>query len=181
MKTPLLIKFLIGSEAVFFIALIMAFLYYRSFAGYEPGIDKLSPSTTGIYSLFLFSSSLTYHLTERSHRRGNMKMLKVWLASTILLGLVFMFGQGKEYYKLLSEGLSVDESVFGTNFYTLTGFHGLHVVIGLIALSICLTLAFAGDFKRRETPVLRSMGIYWHFVDVVWVFVFTVVYLIPIL
>lgn len=180
-KTPLLMKLLIGSESIFFIALIMSFLYFKSFDGYEPGIEKLSPKTTGIYSIFLFLSSLTFYLTERSHRNGRMGALKVWLIATIVLGVIFMYGQLSEYYKLIHDGLTVDESVFGTNFYTLTGFHGFHVTLGLIALAICLSLAFTGDFDRRDNTVLRSMGVYWHFVDAVWVVVFSVVYIIPLL
>lgn len=180
MKTNLLMKFLIASETVFFLCLIVSFLFFRSLDGYHPGIEKLSPSTTGIYSILLLGSSLTFFLTERSFKKGSQLMLKLWLGATIVLGTVFMYGQGKEYYKLVTkDGITVDESVFGTNFYTLTGFHSLHVIMGLIALAICMLMALAGDFKDRSMVTLRAVGWYWHFVDAVWVVVFTVVYLIP--
>lgn len=180
-KAPLLMKFFIGSESIFFIALIMSFLYFKSFDGFGSGVEKLSAGTTGIYSVFLILSSLTFYLTERSHRKGHIGSLKIWLIATIILGVVFMYGQLSEYSKLIGEGLTVDENVFGTNFYTLTGFHGFHVTLGLIALCICLALAFSGDFDKKDNTVLRSMGVYWHFVDAVWIVVFSVVYLLPLL
>lgn len=181
MKTTLMMKFLVASETVFFLCLMVSFLFFREFTGYE-GIRHLSPKTTGMYSLLLLASSGTYALSERSFRKGNQKAIILWLVVTILLGAIFMYGQGKEYVKLVTKhNITVDEGVFGTNFYTLTGFHSLHVIIGIIALTVCLLMAFAGDFKNKKLVTLRAVGWYWHFVDAVWVVVFTVVYIIPVL
>jgi heme/copper-type cytochrome/quinol oxidase subunit 3 len=89
-----------------------------------------------------------------------------------------MIGQGHEYYSLLHKNLTLSSSEFGTSFYTLTGFHGLHVIIGIIMLIILLVLALQGFFKRKST-VFSTIGIYWHFVDAVWLVVFTVIYIVP--
>jgi heme/copper-type cytochrome/quinol oxidase subunit 3 len=102
-----------------------------------------------------------------------------WLALTIALGVVFMTGQGLEYHNLLAHGMLINTNLFATTFFTLTGFHGIHVVVGLLAMMIVLGLALAGDFKTKPPPALAMVGIYWHFVDIVWVFVLTVVYIIP--
>jgi heme/copper-type cytochrome/quinol oxidase subunit 3 len=102
-----------------------------------------------------------------------------WLALTILLGGIFIVGQGLEYWSLFQSGIAVGTNLFATTFFTLTGFHGIHVTAGLIALLVVLGLALAGDFKARPSPALAAVGIYWHFVDVVWVFVLCVVYILP--
>jgi heme/copper-type cytochrome/quinol oxidase subunit 3 len=96
---------------------------------------------------------------------------------TIGLGAVFLFGQGREYAQLLREHVTISSNLFGTTFFTLTGFHGLHVLIGLVALAILLGLALAGDFKDPEAPGVGAVGLYWHFVDAVWIVIFTIVYL----
>ena len=96
------------------------------------------------------------------------------------LGAIFMIGQGREYAHLFNAGVVVNSSLFATAFFTLTGFHGLHVCVGLIALLILLRLAFLGEFEASAAAV-KSIGLYWHFVDVVWIVVFSVVYLRPLL
>jgi heme/copper-type cytochrome/quinol oxidase subunit 3 len=90
---------------------------------------------------------------------------------------VFIVGQGSEYVGLFERGIGVSTNLFATTFFTLTGFHGLHVTVGLFALMIALGLMLAGDFRRRSSSLLRSVGLYWHFVDVVWLVVFSIVYL----
>jgi heme/copper-type cytochrome/quinol oxidase subunit 3 len=102
-----------------------------------------------------------------------------WLAATIVLGGIFIAGQGLEYWHLFRSGVSVSSNLFATTFFTLTGFHGLHVCVGLIALLILLGLALAGDSKTKPWPGLEAVGLYWHFVDVVWVVVLSVVYILP--
>jgi len=87
-----------------------------------------------------------------------------------------MVGQAREYIGLWQSGVTLSSNLFATTFFTLTGFHGLHVTVGLIALAIVLGRAVMGDFKKRRSSLLTSVGLYWHFVDVVWVVVFTVVY-----
>ena len=100
-----------------------------------------------------------------------------WLVATILLGVTFIAGQGSEYYGLLRHGVTIQTNLFATTFFTLTGFHGLHVCVGLAALLVVLALMWLGDFKRRRPRALETIGLYWHFVDGVWVIVFSVVYL----
>jgi heme/copper-type cytochrome/quinol oxidase subunit 3 len=95
---------------------------------------------------------------------------------TLLLGLVFLGGQAREYLNLFDHGIVVSGSLFAATFFTLTGFHGLHVTLGLVALAILAALGFAGDFRGKPARALRAVGIYWHFVDVVWILVFSIVY-----
>ena len=94
-----------------------------------------------------------------------------------MLGGVFLYGQGSEYARLIDQELTISRDVFGSSFFTLTGFHGFHVFLGLIAILIVLGLALAGDFKAPESPAVAAVGIYWHFVDAVWIVVFSVVYI----
>lgn len=180
MENKTMMKLLVGTEAMFFVALIMAFIYMAFNSGFEPyEVSKLDIKTTGIFTIILFCSSFTYIMAEKKYKSGNIKSLKIWLTITILLGAVFLFGQGKEYIRLIHENITLSGSVFGTSFYALTGFHGLHVFIGLIILSIVLVLTLIGDFNNSKSTVIGTVGIYWHFVDIVWAFVFTVVYVLP--
>lgn len=180
MENKTMMKLVVGTEAMFFVSLIMAFIYMAFKSGFEPyEVSQLDIKTTGIFTLILFSSSFTFWMAEKKYAKGNVKSLKIWLAATILLGIIFLFGQGKEYVRLINENITLSGSVFGTSFYALTGFHGLHVLIGLIILSIILVLVFAGDFNNPSSNLISTVGIYWHFVDIVWAFVFTVVYVLP--
>ena len=149
-------KLVIGTEGMFFLSLIMAFVYLTYVSGFEPGQQQaLDIKSTGIFSLFLFSSSGTFWLAEKNYNEGNMKRLKMWLIATILLGVVFLFGQGKEYFHLIEmQKITLSSSLFGTSFYTLTGFHGFHVFVGLIILSIVLWLTFSGDFNSEKNRPL---------------------------
>ncbi len=175
-----MMKLVVGTEAMFFLSLIVAFVYMAYNAGFEPfEVNQLDITTTGIFTIILFSSSFTLMLAEKKYRHGKMRGLQVWLLVTILLGIIFLIGQGKEYWRLIQANVTLNGSVFGTSFYALTGFHGLHVFIGLVILSIVLLLTYLGDFNRRPSSVISTVAIYWHFVDIVWIFVFTVVYVLP--
>lgn len=175
-----MMKLVVGTEAMFFISLIMAFIYMAYSSGFEPHeVQALNIKTTGIYTIILICSSFTFWMADKNYKKGKIKKLKIWLMITILLGAVFLVGQGKEYARLIHENITLSGSVFGTSFYTLTGFHGFHVFVGLIILSIILLMAFIGDFKTQNSNVVSTVGIYWHFVDVVWIVVFTVVYVLP--
>lgn len=175
-----MMKLVVGTEGMFFVALIMAFIYMAYNAGFEPyEVSQLDIKATGIFTIVLFSSSFTFWMAERKYKNGDIKSLKIWLIITILFGAIFLFGQGKEYMRLINENITLSGSVFGTSFYALTGFHGLHVFIGLIILLIILILVFLGDFNNSSSNVISTVGIYWHFVDIVWMFVFTVVYVLP--
>ena len=129
-----------------------------------------------MFTACLLASSGTLHVAERSLERGHGAAFRAWMVATIFLGLVFMAGQAHEYLELYESGISVNSSLFTTTFFTLTGFHGLHVTLGLVALGILAGLAYAGDFRGKPARAVKAVGLYWHFVDVVWVFVFGIVY-----
>jgi cytochrome c oxidase subunit I len=169
------------SEAGFFAILIIAYLFYNAFPQAGPNSHQLDLFKTGIFSVCLFSSSFTIWRSEVGQRNQKRGRMLVWLAATILLGGIFIVGQGMEYWHLLESGVSVSSNLFATTFFTLTGFHGLHVCVGLIALLIVLGLGIAGDSKEGHWNALGAVGLYWHFVDVVWVFVLTVVYILPLI
>ena len=163
------------SEAAFFVILILSYVYFN--VSTKAAGAALDVKTTGAFTVCLFASSFTLALAERSLDKGRTGPFRGWLIATIGLGAVFMLGQGSEYRRLFSEGLSIDSSLFASTFFTLTGFHGLHVTIGLIALGILAWMAFTGGFRGRSSHALRAVGLYWHFVDAVWVVGFSVVYL----
>ncbi len=94
-----------------------------------------------------------------------------------MLGIIFLFGQGLEWANLIDQGITVSVNTFGTTFFTMAGFHGLHVLIGLIGLAILLGMAARGGFRSQESPAFTALSYYWHFVDAVWVVIFSVVYL----
>jgi heme/copper-type cytochrome/quinol oxidase subunit 3 len=167
------------SETGFFGVLFLAYLYYNAKPQPGPSAHDLNLLKTGIFSLCLFASSFTIWRSEVSLHRGKNRAMIGWLAATVLLGGVFIVGQGLEYWGLFQSGVSVSSNLFATTFFTLTGFHGLHVCVGLIALTVVLGLAMAGDFKEGKAPALKAVGLYWHFVDVVWILVLSLVYILP--
>jgi heme/copper-type cytochrome/quinol oxidase subunit 3 len=166
------------SDVGFFLLLIIAYVYYHGNPGAGPtAATALNVTRTGLFSLALFASSATIWMSSRAARSGDSRGLVRWLAITIALGVLFMCGQVTEYYDLLSSGVTVSRNLFATTFFTLTGFHGLHVMTGLIALATTLGLARAGKLHERSMDGFGAVEWYWHFVDVVWVVVFSVVYL----
>jgi cytochrome c oxidase subunit 1/cytochrome c oxidase subunit I+III len=167
------------SETGFFGTLILAFLYYSVRPQPGPTPKELDLIKTAIFSVCLFSSSFTIWRSEAALHRGSNRGMIGWLALTIALGAVFISGQGLEYRNLIAHGMLINTNLFATTFFTLTGFHGIHVIVGLLALLIVLGLALAGDFKTKPPAALMMVGIYWHFVDIVWVFVLTIIYILP--
>jgi heme/copper-type cytochrome/quinol oxidase subunit 3 len=172
---------LVFTEIFFFMSLIMAYVYMVYYGDTRSAneLQSLHISTTGIFTLVLISSSFTFYIAERNFLKGNIRQLKIWLVITLILGFIFLYGQGSEYYRLINEQITLGASVFGTNFFTLTGFHGFHVFVGLILISVLITMAVLGDFADSNSTVIQTIGIYWHFVDAVWIVVFTVVYVLP--
>ncbi|MGZ3839980.1 MAG: cytochrome c oxidase subunit 3 [Flavisolibacter sp.] len=179
-ENQLMMLLVIGSETIFFISLILGYIYFWQSGNYRESVkSSLDIGKTTIYTILLLASSFTIWLAEYSYKRKHTRKLKFWLLMTVVLGIIFLIGQGLEYYKLLSiNHLTLGSSVFGTTFYTLTGFHGLHVLIGLIILLTLFLLTLKGFFNR-ETSLLRTAAIYWHFVDGVWLLVFLIIYVIP--
>ncbi|MEJ2053237.1 MAG: cytochrome c oxidase subunit 3 [Calditrichaceae bacterium] len=177
-KNKTVMLFFLASEAFFFLALIMAYVYYSHPGGnLSPTARYLDFKKTGFFTFLLLASSLTIWLAGRKQDNGKRTSNIVWLGITIILGIIFLFGQGSEYARLIQTDVTISRDVFGSAFFTLTGFHGLHVIMGLIALSILAIMLFSGRFKSVESTVFESVSLYWHFVDVVWIVVFSAVYI----
>jgi heme/copper-type cytochrome/quinol oxidase subunit 3 len=177
-KHKLAMVLFILSESAFFALLILAYAYFRTLPENGPRPEgSLSPLVTGLFSLCLFASSYTVWQAGRSLKRQEPKGLAVWLLATIVLGIAFLAGQGLEWARLIRGGTTISRNLFGTTFFTLTGFHGAHVLIGLVMLGLLLGLARAGEFRGPQSPAVESISIYWHFVDGVWVVIFSLVYL----
>lgn len=176
----------ISSEVFLFGALFANYFTFKSLnPGHWPDITgengeafSLPVLKTFIFSIFLFSSSATIHQAEKHLRLGNHRKFTNWWGLTILLGLVFLGGQVNEYMNLIREGHTLGSSQFMTAFFILTGTHGLHVFGGLCILTVMWVRAMKGQFspERHAGPQVAAM--YWHFVDIVWVFVFGVIYLL---
>jgi len=167
------------SEAIFFALLLVTYVVFNT---RQPGegptaASALNVSRTAVFSVFLIASSLTFWLAERSLRADRLPSFLKWLGVTIFLGIVFLCGQAWEYAGLLTQGISIDRNLFASTFFTLTGFHGLHVAAGLIVLAIMYALGKNKHVTSAQAQPFGAIGVYWHFVDVVWMFVFATVYL----
>jgi heme/copper-type cytochrome/quinol oxidase subunit 3 len=169
------------SEAGFFGVLILAYLFYNATSQSGPGAQQLDVLKTSIFSICLFASSFTIWRSEAGLRANNLGKMKAWLVATIVLGGIFIVGQGLEYWSLFQTGVTVGLDLFATTFFTLTGFHGLHVFFGLLGLLVVLGVGLVSKLKNGHFPALGAVGYYWHFVDVVWVLVFSIVYLWPLI
>jgi heme/copper-type cytochrome/quinol oxidase subunit 3 len=175
--TQVAVASFVASEAAFFTLLIVAYVFYTAVSRGGPSPrTSLDAARTGVVTAFLLASSFTLWRAEKSQAADRARRSLVWLGATIALGLAFLAGQAIEYKRLFSSGITVDTNLFTTTFFTLTGFHGLHVMAGLLALAIVFALATRGPFGGRIAGGLRAVGYYWHFVDVVWIAVFSVVY-----
>ena len=169
---------LIVAEIAIFGIFVVAYIYYigRSLSGpYPRQVLELPIFNT----VCLLSSSFTIWLAERNLKRGAMGAFSLWWALTVVLGATFLVGTGREWHKLIyHDGLTISTNLFGTTFYSLVGLHASHVIVGLTMLSIVLIFALAGKLKSEHSRQLEVLSLYWHFVDGVWVVVFTVVYII---
>jgi heme/copper-type cytochrome/quinol oxidase subunit 3 len=170
----------IASESVFFAGLILAYLYYTVFAPHGTNPIELDVRKTSIFTVCLLGSSVTFWVAEKFLDRGKTGAFHAWLAITVILGGIFLAGQATEYAHLFTTGTMINSSLFATSFFTLTGFHGLHVLLGLAALVVLFRVSYVGEFENLHHAV-KAVGLYWHFVDVVWIFVFSIVYLRPLL
>lgn len=176
----LLTLLLIFSETFFFGSLITGYLYL-AFANpnWREDSQYLDIMKTGIFSLFLFASSGTLVLSEYFAGKGKPFGEIVLLITTIVFGSVFLIGQGLEYTALFRMDIDPSDTVFTSVFFTITGFHAFHVIVGLICLLIILLLLFNSESRAKLGGGIRYIGLYWHFVDIVWIVVFSVIYILP--
>ena len=169
---------LIAAEAAIFTIFVVAYLFYvgKSLTGPLPK-DVLSVPI--FYTICLLSSSLTIHLAAKSLRRGSVRGFGILWFATIALGAAFLYGTATEWHRLIyQEGLTISTNLFGTTYYSLVGLHGFHVVVGLVGLSIVMALMLLGNVRSDHADRVEALSLYWHFVDAVWVVVFTVVYVV---
>jgi cytochrome c oxidase subunit III len=169
---------LIAAEAAIFTIFVVAYLFYigKSLTGPSP---KHTLSLPVFYTICLLSSSVTIHLAGKALRRGGVVSFGLLWLTTITLGAAFLYGTAMEWRRLIyNEGLTISTNLFGTTYYSLVGLHGFHVVVGLVVLSIVMALTLLGNVRSEHAERIDVLSLYWHFVDVVWIVVFTVVYVI---
>jgi heme/copper-type cytochrome/quinol oxidase subunit 3 len=180
-NTKLAMWLFLGSECLLFGGLITTYLLYKNpLPGQGPGPqDIFDIPFTSVSSFVLLMSSLTMVLAVSAIERGDHHRMRVWLGATALLGATFISGQIYEFTAFYREGLGYTTSRFSSAFYTLTGFHGVHVTIGIIMLVSLVLLSMRGRLPEHKSESVEIVGLYWHFVDIVWILIFAVVYLIP--
>jgi cytochrome c oxidase subunit 3/cytochrome o ubiquinol oxidase subunit 3 len=171
----------LSTDCLFFGAFISTFLLYRDRGGQEgptPG-DVFDIPFTSVTSFILLMSSLTMVLALAAIQRGDMRRFRVWILATVLFGVTFIGGQIFEFTEFSREGLNIDTSLFGSSFFVLTGLHGAHVTGGILWLLSLWGLSMQERMGQGDAERVEIAGLYWHFVDVVWIVIFTVVYLVP--
>ena len=169
---------LIAAEAAIFAIFVVAYLFYigKSLSGPMPR-DVLSPPI--FYTVCLLSSSLTIHFAGKSLRGGSVRRFGAWWLLTIILGAIFLYGTASEWHRLIyKDGLTISTNLFGTTYYSLVGLHGFHVVMGLLGLTTVMLFTIFGAVRQEHGERIEVLSLYWHFVDAVWVVVFTVVYVV---
>jgi heme/copper-type cytochrome/quinol oxidase subunit 3 len=168
------------SEIMFFTALIGSYIILRFShpeAWAKPGA-VLNIPVTATNTFLLICSSVTMVKAYASAADGNQKMLRVWLVLTVLIGATFVGIQAYEYTHLIEKGFVPSAGLYGSTFYTMTGFHGFHVTMGVLCMSFVTWKAFRGRYTATDHRGVEVIGLYWHFVDLVWIILFTIVYLI---
>lgn len=168
---------LIATEATLFIYLIASYFYLRFYAATWPpkGIERPEILIPAINTVILLSSSIPMHLADMGIRSGNVRRLRIGLAGSFILGAIFLSLQLFEYSRLTFQPQT---NVFGSLFYTITGFHGAHVMVGLILIAVTEVKALRGYFSAEHHLAVQTTAMYWHFVDAVWIVVFTSLYLL---
>ena len=171
----------LGSDCLLFGGLISTYLLNKG----RIGPDDLGPEDvfdipfTSVSSFVLLMSSLTVVLAITSLQRGDIRRNQIWLLTTALLGAIFVGGQVYEFTAFYREGLGYTTNLFSSAFFTLTGFHGVHVSVGIVMLMSMYIQSARGKLGPAQGEKLEIIGLYWHFVDVVWIVIFTIVYLFP--
>ena len=167
----------LASELMFFSGLFAAYFTVRGLSeGHWPpeGVE-LEPAIAGLFTLFLVASSGTMQFAVQTIREGDRHKFRFWMVTTLLLAAVFIANQGREYAGLSFE---VGSHAYGSAFYLMTGFHGLHVLGGMLAMVVLLGRSVNANFVPAETPAVEVVSYYWHFVDVVWIGLFATIYLV---
>ncbi len=177
-KGTVAMGFLILAESAIFTIFVVAYLYYL-------GRDTNGPTPKQVLeipwfnSACLLSSSFFIVLAERAIEHGKMAAFKLWWAVTMVLGTIFLAGTGLEWKKLIVEDhLTISTNLFGTTYYSLVGLHASHVIIGLLLMLVVMAFSLTGALKPEHAEIVKVLALYWHFVDVVWIIVFTVVYVV---
>ena len=171
-----MLSLIVGESAIFTI-FVVAYIFYigRSLSGPTPQVLDVPIFNT----ICLLSSSLTIWMAEQAIERGRIRVFGAWWGLTMLLGMIFLAGTAQEWTRLIvHEGLTIRTNLFGTTFYSLVGLHATHVAVGLIMLSLVMLFTLLGRVEQRHAERIQVLSLYWHFVDAVWVVVFTVVYIV---
>jgi cytochrome c oxidase subunit 3 len=169
---------LIAAETSIFVIFVVAYIFYigKSLTGPMPTEALEVPI---FFTICLLSSSFTIHLAVKALRQSDIRRFSRWWLATLALGATFLYGTAREWQRLIYEvGLTISTNLFGTTYYSLVGLHGFHVVVGLILLSTVMAFTWLGRVRHEHTYRVDVLSLYWHFVDAVWVVVFTVVYII---
>lgn len=169
---------LIAAESAIFTIFVVAYIFYigKSLSGPSPKAVLTIPIFA---TICLLSSSLTIHLAVRSLRRAKIGAFAFWWFLTLMLGTIFLIATGREWHRFIfHDGLTISTNLFGTTYYSLVGLHASHVTVGLIIIAIVMTFALLGRVTPKDSERLDVFSLYWHFVDAVWVVVFTVVYIV---
>jgi len=170
----------LGSECLLFGGLISTYMLYRGRHTENLGPDQVwDIPFTSASSFVLLMSSLTMVLAVTAAKRHDDRRTNIWLVVTAVLGSLFVAGQMYEFTTFYREGLGYTTSLFSSSFYTLTGFHGVHVTVGVIILLATVGMILKNRVTGNKAEAVELVGLYWHFVDIVWILIFTLVYLIP--
>lgn len=170
----------LGSEVMFFTALIGSYLILR-FAhpeAWKPPGQVLNVPVTAVNTFLLICSSVTMVKAFAAAQDGLQAALRKWLLATVVIGASFVGVQVYEYWHLIEKGFVPSEGLYGSTFYAMTGFHGFHVTIGVLCMCFVTWRAFQGKYTAQDHRGVEVIGLYWHFVDLVWIILFTIVYLI---
>jgi cytochrome c oxidase subunit III len=169
---------LIAAESAIFTIFVVAYIFYigKSLSGPTPKEVLELPIFA---TVCLLSSSLTIHAAVNALRKSNHARFRLWWFLTLALGSIFLVATGREWHHLIyDKGLKISTNLFGTTYYSLVGLHAFHVCVGLIGLVTILLLALFGRVRQEHTKNVDTFALYWHFVDAVWIVVFSVVYII---
>lgn len=170
----------LGSEVMFFTALIGSYVILRAAhpAAWKAPGEVLNVPVTAVNTFLLICSSVTMVKAFAAAQDDDQRMLRAWLVATVLIGSAFVGVQAYEYAELIHKGFVPSEGLYGSTFYTMTGFHGFHVTMGVLCMLFVTWKAFRGRYTARDHRGVEVIGLYWHFVDLVWIILFTIVYLI---